>query len=114
MSTHIVLIAELLISLVFSSLVLWVLSKPLMNVLRRVCPNEQAASFWLTYTRLMLIITPLLLVMVVDWFSHSANPGATLRLAFIACLIGVIAGLKVIGQRVGRFVVTPEKTGEKS
>ena len=58
----------------------------------------------------MLVIAPLLLVLVVDLFSNLSNPLDSLRLALIAALGGLLAGLYTVGKRLGQFVVTPAKT----
>ena len=82
-----------------------------MSVLGRVCPDEQAASFWLSYTKVMLMIAPLLLVLTVDLFTHFSNPMDTLRLALMAALGGLLIGLRSIGKRLGLFVTLPTQAG---
>ena len=61
MSAVALIIVKALISLTVSLAVLRMLSGPLENVLVRLCPDAQVADFWVTYTRVMLIIAPLLL-----------------------------------------------------
>jgi hypothetical protein len=56
---------EVIISLSMSLFILWVLEKPLINVLKDLCPTKTQADFWLAYTRIMLLITPLLLGMLI-------------------------------------------------
>ena len=51
------------VSLLASLSVLAVLTPSLHQLLRRLCPDEAAAAFWLSYTRVMLVIAPLLLVL---------------------------------------------------
>lgn len=77
----------------------------------RICPDEQAALFWLSYTKVMLMIAPLLLVLMVNMFSHFSDPMDSLRLALIAALGGLLIGLHSIGRRLGQFVATPQKPG---
>ena len=108
MNAYIQLFAASLISIAISFTVLRVLSSPLMNILSRICPDEQAAAFWLSYTKVMLMIAPLLLVLMVDMFAHFSNPLDSLRLALIAALGGLLIGLHSIGKRLGNFVKTPE------
>ena len=79
-----------------------------MNILGRICPDEQAAAFWLSYTKVMLMIAPLLLVLIVDMFAHFSNPLDTLRLALTAALGGLLIGLRSIGKRLGQFVKVPQ------
>lgn len=107
MNAYIQLFAASLISVTVSFAVLHVLSSPLMNILGRICPDEQAAAFWLSYTKVMLMIAPLLLVLLVDMFTHFSNPLDTLRLALAAALGGLLIGLRSIGKRLGQYVEVP-------
>jgi len=101
------LLAAASISIAASGIVLSTLSDPLRSILGRICPDEQAAAFWLSYTRVMLMIAPLLLVLLVDLFSHFSNPLDSLRLALLAALGGLLIGLRSIGQRLGQFIEVP-------
>lgn len=114
MNAFFLLFAESILSVAVSLAVLYVLSGPLVNVLKRVCPDEQAAAFWLSYTRVMLMIAPLLLVLTVDMFTHFSNPMDSLRLALMAALAGLLIGLHSIGKRLGQFVKAPQQTGGAS
>ncbi|MBI3149152.1 MAG: hypothetical protein HYZ17_11640 [Betaproteobacteria bacterium] len=114
MNAYFLLFAESLISVVVSLAVLYVLSGPLVNVLVRICPDEQAAVFWLCYTRVMLTIAPLLLVLAVDMFTHFSDPLDSLRLALMAVLGGLLIGLLSIGKRLGQFVTAPRQPGSAS
>lgn len=107
MNPFVLLFAEFLISVAASLAVLHVLSRPLINVLNRVCPDEPSAVFWLSYTKVMLMISPLLLVLMVDMFTHFSNPMDTLRLALMAALGGLLIGLHSIGKRLGQFISVP-------
>lgn len=108
MDAYLLLLAESIISLIISLIVLSVLSRPLVNVLAQVCPDEKAAVFWLSYTKLMLVIAPLLLVLSVDLLAHFASPLDSLRLALMAALGGLLLGLHLIGKRLGQFVPVPK------
>lgn len=111
MNAYLLLTIEAFISIAVSLLVLYVLSSPLMNVLGRICPDEQAAAFWLSYTKVMLMIAPLLLVLIVDMFSRFNDPMDSLRLALMAALGGILLGLYSIGKRLGQFVTVPQGAG---
>ena len=111
MNSHYLLLAELLISLFASLAVLLVLSRPLVNILGRICPDEQAAIFWLSYTKVMLIIAPLILVLTVDLLTRFSDPTDKLRFALIAALCGLLLGMHAIGRRLGRFVTVPSAAG---
>jgi hypothetical protein len=106
MDAYFLLFVELAASAGLSLAVLAVLSRPLVNVLRRMCPDEDAAAFWLSYTRVMLTITPLLLVLIVSLFSQD-----NARLAIIAALSGLLLGLWSIGRRLNYFIA---KDGQKA
>lgn len=114
MNAYLLLLAESLISVAVSLAVLNVLSRPLVNVLGRICPDEQAAAFWLSYTKVMLLIAPLLLVLTVDMFTRFSEPMDNLRLALMAALGGVLFGLHSIGQRLGKFLTAPAQPGSAS
>ena len=114
MENYLLLLLESLTSIAVSLTVLYVLSRPLMNVLSRICPDEQAAAFWLSYTKVMLLIAPLLLVLTVDMFAHFSDPMDTWRFALMMALGGILIGLYMVGERLGRFVTAPQKTGGAS
>jgi hypothetical protein len=104
MNAYFMLFAELAASVCLSIAVLFVLSHSLVNVLRLMCPDERAAIFWLSYTRVMLTITPLLFVLIVSIFSRSGDPLDHARLALIAALGGLLIGLWTIGKRLNGFI----------
>lgn len=108
MNASYLLFAESLISIAVSLLVLHVLAGPLIKILSRICPDEQAAIFWLSYTKIMLTIAPLVLVLLVDMLSHFSNPMDNLRLALIAALGGMLIGLHSVGKRLGKFEISPQ------
>lgn len=114
MNAYFHLLAEVLVSIAVSLGALRVLSLPLVNTLSRICPDEQAAVFWLNYTKVMLLIAPLLLVLTVDLFTDFSDPLDSLRLALMATLSGLLLGLFSIGKRLGRFVVIPPATRSHS
>lgn len=108
------LLVESATSITLSLAVLYVLSRPLINILSRICPDEQAAAFWLSYTKVMLLLAPLLLVLTVDLFAHFSDPMDTWRFSLIVALGGILIGLYMIGERLGQFVTTPQQTGGAS
>lgn len=107
MNTYLTLLVEALLSVAVSLAVLYVLSPPLAKILRRICPDEESASFWVSYTKIMLMIAPLILVLTVDLLTRFADPTSSLRLAAIAALGGILIGLHSVGVRLGKFVRTP-------
>ncbi|KAB2915878.1 MAG: hypothetical protein F9K30_18910 [Dechloromonas sp.] len=107
------LLAELLVGIAASLAAMHVISRPLVQVLCRVCPDEQAAVFWQSYTKVMLLIAPQLLILVVGLFAHFSDPLDSLRLTLIATLSGLLVGLSAVGKRLGRFVVIPPMPGRR-
>lgn len=96
-----------LISLFLSLVVLRLLSRPLAQLLSRLCPDEAAAAFWLAYTQVMLTLAPLLATLLLDGFTGAGRPLAALRMALVASLIGLLVGLYAVGRRLGRFARVP-------
>ncbi len=102
------LLMATLISVSLSLAVLRLLSRPLARVLARICPDEPAAAFWLSYTQVMLTIAPLLVTLAVDWFAGTEQPlTAAVRLTLMAALVGLLVGLHAVGRRLGQFVRLP-------
>ncbi|MGE8357157.1 MAG: hypothetical protein ACN6N0_12280 [Microvirgula sp.] len=113
MNASIQLFAAIFISVAVSLAILRALSRPLIALLDRLCPDPQAAAFWFSYTRVMLVIAPLLVVLLVDLFAPAGGPLDSLRLTLVAELGGALIGLHSIGKRLGQFVRAPE-TGSAS
>jgi hypothetical protein len=106
------LVSKILLSIAVSLSVLYMLSRPLVNVLVRICPDEQAAVFWQSYTKVMLLIAPLLLVLTLDLFAHFIDPLDSVRFAIVSALGGTLFALHSVGRRLGRFVVVPKASGD--
>lgn len=100
MNTIALFITEILISLGLSALVLFVISRPLLNALLDLCPTEKQATFWLSYTRTMLLLAPLLLVLIVDGTQVYDNTLDTIRMALMAALTGILLGMIIVGKRI--------------
>ena len=107
MNAYSTLLAEAFLSIAMSFAVLHVLTPPLAKILRRICPDEDSAAFWVSYTKIMLMISPLLMVLTIDMLARSSTPMNSLRLAAIAALGGMLIGLHSVGKRLGKFVRTP-------
>jgi membrane-associated HD superfamily phosphohydrolase len=93
-------IAEIIISLTLTIATLMVLTRPLINVLKELCPTQKQAEFWLAYTRIMLAISPLLLVLIVDGFVSSSDLMVNIRVAIFAALAGLFLGMIIVGKRI--------------
>ena len=98
MNTLTIFATQISISLFISGLSLWILSRPLINVLDDLCATKRQAKFWQTYTRLMLSISPLLLVLVVSGLVHSSNIVTHMKVSLVAGLAGLLIGLLIVGR----------------
>lgn len=90
---------EASISVITSITIMTMLSQPLKAALLDLCPTETQANFWLAYTRTMLLISPLLLVLFINR-THGGDLFSDLRAAFIAALTGLLIGLIIIGRKM--------------
>ncbi|MCK5726952.1 MAG: hypothetical protein KAH22_09030 [Thiotrichaceae bacterium] len=100
METVYLFITEILIGLTLSGISLLILSKPLVNILDDLCPTRKQAEFWLAYTRIMLCISPLLLILIIEGFVKSDDLLVHVRVALLAGLGGLLLGMLIVGQRV--------------
>lgn len=109
MDTYLLLLSEMLVSVLASLLVLRVLSHPLLRTLGRICPDQESAEFWLSYTRVMLVIAPLMLVLLASWLFRSSDPLNALRIALLAVFGGLLITMQRLGSRLGHFIVLPSQ-----
>jgi len=93
------LLIETVISILASITIMLLISKPLKAALIDICPTETQAFFWLAYTRTMLLVSPLLLVLFIN-STHKGDTFSDLRSAFIAALAGLLVGLIIIGRKM--------------
>lgn len=93
------LLVESIISVVTSITIMLLISQPLKAALLDLCPTEKQANFWLAYTRTMLLISPLLLVLFIN-STHKGDTFSDLRSSFIAALTGLLIGLIIIGRKM--------------
>ena len=111
MNAYLLLLLEMLISVAASMVVLRIMTSPLLRTLELICPEKQSANFWISYTRVMLVIAPLILVLLMDAFSRYSDPLDGLRMTVLATLVGLLVGMHILGRWLGRFVRLPEVTG---
>ncbi len=93
------LLLEACISILISLSVILLLSRPLKSALIDLCPTDTQAFFWLAYTRTMLLVSPLLLVLFIN-STHKGDTFSDLRSAMIAALTGLLIGLIIIGRKM--------------
>lgn len=84
------------------------LNPVLRDVLEHLCGTPLAARFWETFTRLMLLLIPLLLVL---WPERRIDPAPgeylaeLLRANLLRTLTGLVLGLVVVAWNVWLFAV---------
>ena len=89
------------VSLTFSTIIAVVIIDPLRTILRHLCVEGNASAFWVSFTNVMLYITPLLFA--VQFANvHSPNVVETLQSAMSSSLFGGFAALLVVGIQISR------------
>ena len=96
-----VLALAVLVSLAFSTIVALVITEPLRTILRQMCLEGNASAFWVSFTNVMLYITPLLFA--VQFANvHSPSLVENLQTALSSSLFGGFAALQVVGYQISR------------
>ena len=96
-----VLALAVLVSLAFSTIVALVITEPLRTILRQMCLEGNASAFWVSFTNVMLYITPLLFA--VQFANvHSRSLVENLQTALSSSLFGGFAALLVVGYQISR------------
>ena len=104
---HLFLI-EMLIGLGVSALVIFSLRQPLKDVLTDICGTEVRAKFWVMYTNLMLMITPLLSSIIFGKSHRIAEATFSFyKTAVGSVLFGVFLSLVIIGWQITKTL--PQK-----
>ena len=108
MSEIYLFVIEILIGLGISAFVIIALTQPLKDVLTDICGTEVRAKFWVMYTNLMLVITPLL-SSIIFGKSHRVAEATFLfyKTAFGSALFGIFLSLVIIGLQITKTL--PEK-----
>ena len=100
MNTLTLFLIEVLLCFGISVAVIWLIKPLLRDVLVETCGTSTRAEFWVMFTQLMLIISPLLIVI---FFAPTENQ-QTVNLAeamqdtLFRSLLGVFVALATIGQ----------------
>jgi len=88
------------VSLVLSTLIVAALTRPLRAILAQFCPGSGATQFWVSFTAVMLYITPLMFTV---WSHPSFAPtdyAGIVRTALGASLFGSFAALLVVAYQI--------------
>lgn len=93
---------SVLVSLLLSTLLVAVLSRPLRAVLQQLCPGRDATAFWVAFTAVMLYVAPLFFTALWGGSISLTDLAASLRTALTASLFGSFSALLVVGYQVSR------------
>lgn len=96
---------EVFITLLPSLLIISFWSKPLRQILLDLCGTEARAEFWLVYSNLMLLITPLLFVFMFGLSSKTEELDFLfLKYALGCAVFGDFFSMLVIGLQISKFI----------
>jgi len=96
------------LSLVISAIVIRTLQCHLTALLQRLCQDATTAAFWRDYTRLTLVLVPLVLLILTDWLFKNASIADSLRVCLLAIFGGLLLGLIRIKRHIDRFIFIPD------
>jgi hypothetical protein len=90
------------VSLIISTIVTLVMTRPLRIVLRQLCLDNNATAFWIPFTTVMFYVTPLLFTLLFESTLVLPVLVNTLRTALASSLFGGFAALLVVGYQIAR------------
>lgn len=106
MNDYFIFFIEIFTSLAISGAVVFVLNPLLTEVLSDSCGTKNRSLFWVRFTDIMLIISPLLLVI---FFTHTGESNAPNSLiifkdSLFRALLGEFIGLALVGQVIWQSI----------
>ena len=90
------------VSLALSTAICAVMKKPLRAILAQLCPGSDATGFWVSFTTVMLYVTPLMITMLFEATVSAPELVNIVRTALAAGLFGAFAALLVVGYHIAR------------
>ncbi|WP_287876999.1 hypothetical protein [Aquitalea sp.] len=108
------LVLKCVLSLAISAVVISILQQHLAGLLQRLCQDATAAAFWRDYTRLILVLVPLLLLIISDWLFRNANLVDSLRVSLLSIFGGLLFALMRIKRHLDRFIAIPAQDASAS
>jgi hypothetical protein len=90
------------VSLILSTIVAVVMTKPLRGVLKQLCLDGDAGAFWIPFTTVIFYVTPLLFTMLFEGPLVAPDLVNIVRTALASSLFGAFAALLVVGYQVSR------------
>jgi hypothetical protein len=100
MSPLIALSVAIAVSLVLSTIVAIVMTEPLRGVLKQLCLNSDAGTFWIPFTTVMFYVTPLLFTVLFESTVVPLDFVGIVRTALASSLFGAFAALLVVGYQI--------------
>lgn len=97
-----------MLSLVISTIVIHTLLRHFTVLLQRLCQDATTAAFWKDYTRLTLVLVPLVLLILTDWLFTDASIVDSLRICLLSIFAGLLLGLIKIKRHIDRFIFIPD------
>jgi hypothetical protein len=94
--------AAVSVSLFSSTAISIVMMKPLRGVLNQLCPGSEATRFWMSLTKVMLYVAPLLFTLLFLGTVMVSDMVNIVRTALAASLFGSSAALLVVGYQISR------------
>lgn len=102
MNTLLALAIAGVVSLALSTAIVTVIMKPLRAILGQLCPGSDATGFWVSFTTVMLYVTPLMFTMLFEATVSVPELVNIVRTALAAGLFGAFAALLVVGYQIAR------------
>ncbi len=100
MNAGLSLMVAVVISLILSTILVYVLSAPLRRVLAALCSSGEASGFWVSFTSVMLFIAPLLFVVFTVRPGSGLDVVSVTRTTLVAALLGAFLSLLVVGFKI--------------
>jgi hypothetical protein len=106
MSTLILVVLEIMLCLGISLVLIWLIKSLLCDILIETCGTQKRAEFWVMFTQLMLVISPLLLVIyfVPTADATTINVAKALKDTLFRTLLGDFIALASIGQVIWKSI----------
>jgi hypothetical protein len=102
-----VFLAEIGLSLAVSAVILLRLQALMRRIGREACERGGgAADFWVSYTQLMMLIAPLLLISYLSRAGEIGSTVAQMKSSLSIVLIGQFLGLALVGRAVWNSMVS--------
>ena len=90
------------VSLLLSTFIVAAMVRPLRGVLDELCPGRFGTNFWVSFTLVMLYVTPLFFTVLFMGTILVPDIVAIVRTALAASLFGAFSALLVVGYNISK------------